>query len=56
LGYLGRTAEAAATLAELKKLRLAFSLAFVREQFFYLESGEQIERYIDGLRRAGMRD
>jgi len=56
LGYLGRTAEAAATLAELKKLRLAFSLAFVREQLFYLESSEQIERYIDGLRRAGMRD
>jgi len=56
LGYLGRTAEAAATLADLKKLRPAFSLAFVREQLFYLESSEQIERYIDGLRRAGVRD
>jgi len=56
LGYLGRTAEAAATLAVLKKLRPAFSLAFVREQLFYLESSEQIERYIDGLRRAGVRD
>ena len=56
LGYLGRVAEAAATLAELKKLRPGFSLAFVREQLFYLESSEQIEHYLEGLRRAGLRD
>lgn len=56
LGYLGRTAEAAATLAELKKLRPVFSLAFVREQLFYLESSEQVERYLEGLRRAGLKD
>jgi len=55
LGYLGRAAEAAATLAELKRLRPGFSLAFAREQLFYLESREQIEHYLEGLRRAGLK-
>jgi TolB-like protein/Tfp pilus assembly protein PilF len=53
LGYLGRTAEAAATLADLKKLRPEFSFAFVREKLFYLENSEQVERYLEGLRHAG---
>jgi tetratricopeptide (TPR) repeat protein len=56
LAYLGRSDEAAATVAELKRLKPGFSLPFAREKLFYLESSEQIERYIDGLRRAGMRD
>jgi len=54
LGHLGRTTEATSALAELKKLRPEFSLAFVREQLLYLESGEQVEQYLEGLRRAGL--
>lgn len=56
LAYLGRSDEAAATVAELKRQKPGFSLPFAREKLFYLESSEQIERYIDGLRRAGVRD
>jgi adenylate cyclase len=56
LGDLGRTTEAAATLAELKKVNPGFSLAFVRERLFYLKSSEQLERYLEGLRRAGLKD
>src|SRR5262249_10202551 len=55
LAYLGRTAEAASTVAELKKVHPGFSLAFVRERLFYLERGEQLERYLEGLRRAGLK-
>ncbi len=56
LAYLGRTTEAAATLAELKKVNPGFSLAFVRERLFYLESDEQLDRYLEGLRRAGLKE
>ncbi len=52
LGHLGRVPEAAASLAELKKLRPGFSLDFVRGRLFYLENSEHIERYLEGLRRA----
>ena len=56
LGHLGRMTEAASALTDLKKLRPDFSLAFVREHLFYLESSEQIEQYVEGLRRAGLAD
>ena len=54
LGHLGRQAEARAALANLKKMHPDFSLPYAREQLFYLERAEQIELYLDGLRRAGM--
>jgi len=54
LGHLGRREEAAAALAAVKSARPRFSLADARVQLFYLESREQIERYLDGLRRAGL--
>ena len=54
LGHLGRNAEARAALEELKKIKAEFSLTFVREQLFYLESDQQIEQYLAGLKRAGL--
>jgi adenylate cyclase len=54
LGHLGRRAEAAAALAQLKHIKPEFSLAHVREQLFYLERKEQIDCYLDGLQRAGL--
>ena len=56
LGHLGRTAEAAATMAELAELKPGFSLAYAREQFFYVKSSEQVEVYVEGLRRAGLHE
>ncbi len=54
LGYVGRVAEATETLARLRKVKPGFSLAYARERLFYLQSDEQIERYLEGLRRAGL--
>ncbi len=54
--YLGCSHEAAGTLAELKRLKPEFSLALAREKLFYLESREQLERYLEGLRRAGLNE
>lgn len=54
LGHLGRRAEAAAVLADLKKIKPNFSLAFAREQLFYVDRSDQIERYLEGLRQAGL--
>lgn len=56
LGYVGRVAEATETLARLRKVKPGFSLAYARERLFYLQSDEQIERYLEGLRRAGLKD
>lgn len=54
LGHLGRSAEGAAALARLKELKPQFSLAYAREQLFYLRHEEQLERYLAGLRKAGL--
>jgi hypothetical protein len=31
-----------------------FSCSFARERLFYIKESEHIERYIEGLRRAGI--
>jgi hypothetical protein len=36
------------------RIKPEFSLAFARERLFYLKRAEQIEAYIDGLRKAGV--
>ncbi len=33
-----------------------FCCAFVRKKLFYLKDPQQIERYIDGLQTAGVRE
>lgn len=53
LAHLGREAEAARALAEVRKANPRFSLEYARNQLFYLDRSDQIERYLEGLRRAG---
>ena len=54
LGQLGNEDQARIALADLLKVKPEFSLAFAREHLFYLKRSEQIEVYVDGLRRAGL--
>lgn len=53
LGHLGRGAEAVAAIAELRAREPAFSLEAFRAHF-PLERGRDLERYLEGLRRAGV--
>ena len=55
LGYLERRDEAAAALLEMTKVKPDFSLDLAREKLVYLDSREQVELYLEGLRRAGLR-
>lgn len=54
LGHLGGEERARAAVAELLERRPGFTCRYARERLFYLESPEQLERYVDGLRRAGV--
>ena len=54
LGHLGDQGQAQAALHDLMQSKPAFSLAFAREHLFYLKRSEQIETYIEGLRKAGV--
>jgi TolB-like protein/Tfp pilus assembly protein PilF len=54
LGYLQRESELAEALAELRQRKPDFSCAFARTRLFYVKDPEHIERYLDGLRKAGI--
>ncbi len=54
LAHLGRDVEAKQAVQRLLQQNPSFSLAFAREKLFYLKLPEQIELYIDGLRKAGV--
>lgn len=54
LGHLGDKEQARGAVKELMQIKPEFSLAFARERLFYLKRSEQIETYIDGLRKAGV--
>jgi len=54
LGHLGCEAELAAALADLQQRKPDFSGAFARERLFYIKNPEHLERYLDGLRKAGL--
>ena len=54
LGHLGRDDEAKAAVAELLRRRADFTCSLARERLFYLRAPEQVEHYIEGLRRAGL--
>lgn len=53
-GHLGDAAEAQKAVAELLRLRPDFSCALARRRLFYIRSAGQLERYVQGLRRAGL--
>jgi TolB-like protein len=54
LGHLQRGSELRAALAELRSRKPDFSCAFARERLFYIKDPSHLERYIEGLRRAGV--
>ena len=56
LGYLQRPQELATAVADLLRRKPGFSCSFARKRLFYLRETAQVERYVAGLRRAGLGD
>jgi len=54
LGHLQRESELPTALAELRLRKPNFSCAFARKRLFYIKNPEQLERYLEGLRKAGL--
>jgi len=55
LGHLGDEAGARSALKDLVAVKPAFTLDFARERLFYIKRADQMELYLDGLRKAGVR-
>ena len=54
LGHLGRFDEARAARNELFRLKAEFSCNFVRQYVYYNTVPAHLERYIEGLKKAGV--
>jgi TolB-like protein/class 3 adenylate cyclase/Tfp pilus assembly protein PilF len=54
LGHLGDELQARSAVKDLKHIKPEFSLDFARQHLFYIKRPEQIEAYLDGLRKAGV--
>ncbi len=54
LGYLDDGEQTKSAVADLRRIKPEFSIAFAKDRLFYLKRPEQIESYIEGLRRAGI--
>lgn len=54
LAYLGRLDEANQSLHKAREQAVNFSLAFAEEKMFYLKKQDQIDMYLEGLKRAGI--
>ncbi len=54
LGHLGSQDQVETAVEELMRSKPEFSQDFAREHLFYLKRAEQIEKYIDGLKKAGV--
>lgn len=55
LGHLGDRHAAQAALKDLIALKPAFTVDFARERLFYIKRPDQLETYLAGLRKAGVR-
>jgi TolB-like protein/Flp pilus assembly protein TadD len=53
LGHLGRNEEARRALAAALAEQPELSISFARNKLYYVKNPEQLERYLEGLRRAG---
>lgn len=53
-GHLGDRHQAASALDDLRQTIPEFSVDFARGHLFYLKRSDQIETYLDGLRKAGL--
>ncbi|MBX3498066.1 MAG: winged helix-turn-helix domain-containing protein [Alphaproteobacteria bacterium] len=54
LGHLGDRSQIERAVADLRRIKPGFSVAFAKEHLFYLKRTEQLETYLDGLRKAGV--
>jgi TolB-like protein/DNA-binding winged helix-turn-helix (wHTH) protein/Tfp pilus assembly protein PilF len=54
LGHLKRSGEAVAAIRDLLQRKPDFSSTFARKRLFYLNDRDQLELYVEGLRRAGI--
>ncbi|HEV7268377.1 MAG TPA: tetratricopeptide repeat protein [Falsiroseomonas sp.] len=54
LGLLGREAEARRAVAELRRRYPEYTIAAARADFFFCRDAARIERFVEGLRRAGV--
>lgn len=54
LGHLDDRLQAERAVQDLLEVKPGFSLDFARAHLFYLKRPDQIEKYIDGLHRAGV--
>ena len=54
LGHLGDQDQITSAVDDLRRAKPEFSLDFARERLFYLKRADQIETYIEGLRKAGI--
>jgi tetratricopeptide (TPR) repeat protein len=54
LAHLDRHEEAGRTIAKLLVEKPGFSRAFAKRKLFYIKRSEQLELYLDGLRKAGL--
>ena len=56
LTYLERVEEAHQMLARLIRERPDFSLSFARKRLFFLKREDQLQLYMGGLEKAGVKD
>jgi tetratricopeptide (TPR) repeat protein len=54
LGHLGNAEQAQTAVDELLETKPEFSVAFAREHLFYLKREEQMDLYLEGLKKAGV--
>jgi hypothetical protein len=54
LGYVDTKEEAQAAVTDLLARKPDFTIGFVREHLYYYRKPEQRERFLDGLRKAGL--
>lgn len=55
LGHLGKKEDAEAAVKDLLELKPNFTIEFARERLFYLKDKSQIDLYVEGLSKAGLR-
>lgn len=55
LGHLGDRAQAVNAVTDLLQAKPSFSLDFARDHLFYLKRADQLETYLEGLRKAGVK-
>ncbi len=54
VGHIGEDGQVASAMADLMRIKPEFTIQFARQRLFYLKRAEQLDLYLDGLRKAGV--